>query len=194
MEKFNFKTKLYEVCSNDSLHPLMMCIHFMGGYALACNGHIAIRQSLEYHSIINPQNLEGKNLHHESFKDIMSFESATCMEDGVECKDSDGRTAFFEYYDCKGFDIPGYDDVFKRTNLTSLSFIGFNPEFFYKLSKALYAPDGNIRVRFQGIDKPMLVDVIGIDNQEAIIMPVILNDTLFSEKKPELTGKGGLKE
>jgi hypothetical protein len=179
MEKFNFTTKLHEACANDPLRPVMMCVHFSGGWALASNGHIAIRQSLEYHSIIDPEHLDGKSLHHESFRDIMSFEFATCTEDGIECKDSDGRSAFFNYFDRKGTEIPNYDSIFKKTSLVSLTFIGFSPENFHKLSKALYAPHGNIRVQFQGVDKAMLVDVIGIDNQEGVLMPVILSDSLF---------------
>jgi hypothetical protein len=179
MEKYNFTTKLYEACSSDPIRPIMMCVHFSNGFACAANGMIAIRQSLEYHSIIDPENLDNKSIHRESFKQIMGFEFATANEDGVECKDSDGRAAFFEYFDRKGAEIPDYDKVFQKVNLVHLPFIGFNPEQFYKLSKALYAPTLNIRVRFQGIDKAMLVDVIGVENQEAIIMPVILNDSLF---------------
>ena len=178
MEKYNFSTKLYEACDTDPVRPTFMCVHFISGFAYASNGCIAVKQSMEYHSVIDDHFLEGKSIHKESFKQIMTFQFATCNEDGIECKDSDGRSAFFEYFDCKG-DMPDFEKNFQKTSLKSLTFIGFDPEQFHKLSKALYAPNGNIRVQFQGVDRAMLVDVIGIENQEAIIMPVILNDSLF---------------
>lgn len=179
MEKYNFTTKLYEVCSKDELSPINNCVHFLNGFALATDGHMAIRQSLEYHSIINPEILDNKSMHRENFKAIMQFDIAECNEDGIQCKDKDGRTAFFEYFDRQGKEIPNFDSVFNNLQATQLSFIGIKPEFLYKMSKALYSPDGIVRIRFNGVDKAILIDAIGVDNQDAIVMPAILNGVLF---------------
>lgn len=180
-DKYTFSTKLYEACATDPLRPIFACIHFMNGYAYASEGHIAIRQSLEYHSIINPELLDGKSLHKDNYKAIMGFEIAEANEDGIQCKDTDGRTAFFEYFKLEE-EQPNFDSVFNQAQskgVTSVHFIGFNPILLIKLSKALYAPDNNIRCRFTGIDTHILVDVIGVENQDAIMMPCILQDSLF---------------
>lgn len=179
MEKFTFTTKLNECCSTDPLRPTFNSVHFMNGYACATDGKIAIRQSLEYHTIINPELLDGKSLHRDNYKSVMTFEISEATEDGISCKDIDGRTAFFEYQKLEG-DQPNYDSIFsvQRPN-TALNFVGISPALLTKLSKAIYTPSGAVRFRFTGIDTPILVDAVGVDNQEAIIMPAILEDTLF---------------
>jgi hypothetical protein len=182
-EKYTFSTKLHEACANDPLRPIFACVHFMNGFACASEGHIAIRQSLEYHSIINPEMLDGKSLHKDNYKAIMGFEFAEANEDGIQCKDTDGRTAFYEYFKLEG-DQPNFDKIFSDATskgVKSVHFIGFNPVLLAKLAKALYCPDENIRCRFTGIDTTVLVDAVGVENQEAIIMPAILQDTLFNQ-------------
>lgn len=184
-EKYTFSTKLHEACATDPIRPVFACVHFMNGFACASEGHIAIRQSLEYHSIINPEMLDGKSLHKDNYKAIMGFEFAEANEDGIQCKDTDGRTAFFEYFDMKDQEQPNFDKIFNDSGskgVKSVHFIGFNPTYLLKLSKALYCPDGNIRCRFTGIDTAILVDAVGIENQEAIIMPAILEDSLFNNQ------------
>lgn len=179
MNKYNFTTKLHEACAKDELRPLLNCVHFSGGFAYASNAHLLIKQSLEYHSILNPEMLDNKSIHRENYKNILSFDIAECNKEGVECKDKDGRTAFFSYFDREDQEIPAFDEVLQKTSLVQLSFIGIQPKWFKVLSNALHSTDGNIRMRFQGIDRPILIDAIGIEDQEAIIMPVILEDVLF---------------
>lgn len=179
--KQTFNTKLHEVCSTNKLQPIMNCIYFDCGFAYASNSHIAIKQSLEYQSVLNPELLDGKLLHRENYKSIMAFDIAECGEDGIDCKSTSGAAAFFEYYTPGEKEkIPDFDAVIRtKFGLTQLSFIGINPDYLLKLTKALYAPLGNIRCQFTGLDKPIKVDVIGIENQEAILMPYVLTDSLF---------------
>lgn len=179
MESQNFTTKLYEVCSNDELRPILMCVHFMDGFAYASDSRMVIKQSLEYHSIINPVLLDGKSIHKDNYKAIMQFETATCDDSGVACVDNDGRTAFFEYFDRKGIELPNFESYLKPAGQKSIEFIGITPEFLHKLSKAMHSPSGSLRLQFQGVDKVILIDAVGIDNQFGAIMPAILNDTLF---------------
>jgi hypothetical protein len=180
-EKKSFTTKLYEVCADDELRPVMMCVHFKGGFAYASDGHIAIKQSLDYHLIHGQECLEDKSIHKDNYKAIMGFEKATCDDSGVSCEDKDGRTAFYEYFDRKGVEIPNFEAVLKPTGQKSVEFIGIKPEFLARLTKALHTPTGSVRLQFQGIDKAILVDVVEIVDQEAIIMPAILNDSLFGK-------------
>ena len=179
--KRSFNTKLHEVCNDDKLRPILQCVYFDNGFAYASNGHIAIKQSLEYQSLLNPENLDGKLLHRDNYKSVMSFEIAECFDDGIACRNKSGAIANFEFYKpAEGEKIPKFETILNlKKGTKSISFIGFNPEYFIKLSKALYAPQGNIRVQFTGVDSAILVDVIGIEDQNAIIMPYLLNDTLF---------------
>lgn len=183
-EKYTFNTKLYEVCADkeEKLRPAMQCVHFKNGFAFAGNGIIAIRQTLDFQSIAEKQALEGKLLHKDSFKAIMGFEMAEANDEGINCWNENGQTAFFKYYTPKdGEMVPDWDAYFKKPRgLTSLTFVGIDPEQFAKLCKALYAPAGNIRLQFTGVSTAIMVDVVGIEDQVGSIMPVILNDTLFS--------------
>lgn len=180
-QKGTFNTKMYEVCSTDKARPIMNCVFFDNGFAYATNGHAAIKQSLDYQGVLNPENLDGKYLHRENYKAVMGFDYAACGDDGIECKNVSGAIAYFEYY------VPGIEEtrpdieaaINTKHSLKQLSFIGINPDFLIKLTKALHAPGGNIRCQFTGIDTPIKVDVIGVDDQKAILMPYILTDTLF---------------
>ena len=179
MDRENFNTKLHEVCSTDELRPIMMCVHFVNGFAYAADSSICIKQSLEYHSIINPESLEGKSIHRDSYKNIMQFEKAECTEEGILCSDPDGRKAFFEYFKRDG-DIPDFDKLFKGFKETKVPFIGMNPKLINRLSAAMHSIDGILRLRFQTLDKAIFIDCVGIPNQEGILMPALINDTLFT--------------
>lgn len=181
MEKQTFKTKLYEVCCDDELRPVMVCVHFKNGFAYASNGCMVVKQSLEYHTIKGIEFLEGKSLHKDNYKAIMGFEVAECNEEGVACADSDGRTAFFEYFDLKGANMPNFEEVLKPIGQKSIEFIGINPEYLAKIGKAMHVPTNALRLQFQGVDKGILIDTPDIENQWALLMPAIINDSLFAK-------------
>lgn len=181
-QKYTFNTKLYECCAaNDDIRPMMKCVHFENGYAYASDGGVCIKQSLSFQSVQFPEELDGKSIHKDNYKSVMAFEIAECTETGIECRNSDGQVAFFEYYQPKeGEKIPDFEAVLNpKKGIISLSFIGYHSDRFSKVIKALHAPGGNIRLQFTGIDSGILIDVIGVDEQKAIVMPAILNDTIF---------------
>lgn len=178
MDKKTFTLKLHEACSDDELRPLMMCVHFQNGFAYASDSHLVIKQSLEYHTIINPECLEGKSIHKDNFKAIMGFENAEATPDGVACSDNDGRTAFYEYYNRKDMQPPDFESVLRPLGIKLIDFIGISPKYFEKIEKAMHSPTGIFRLSFQGVDRCILIDVPDIENQWAVLMPAILNDTL----------------
>lgn len=181
-KKYTFNTKLYECCAhNDDIRPMMKCVHFENGYAYASDGGVCIKQSLSFQSILLPEELDGKSMHKDNYKAVMAFEIAECTDTGIECKNADGQAAFFEYYTPRnGEKIPDFEAILKpKKGITNLSFIGYHADRFSKLMKALYAPEGNIRLQFTGIDTGILIDVVGLDEQQAVIMPTILNSTIF---------------
>ena len=180
-KKNTFNTRLNEVCGDDDLRPVLQCVQFVNGFAYATNGNITIKQTLEYQSVLNKEMLEGKLLHRDSFKAIMGFEIAECTDMGIECKNANGQTAFFDYYNPPvDQPIPDLERIMKQVrSLTTLSFIGINPEMLNKLTKAMYNPYNNMRIQFTGINSPMLVDAVGIEGQEALLQPIILEASLF---------------
>jgi len=179
-KKYTFTTKLYEVCADDKLRPLMQCVHFKDGFAYASNGYISIKQTLELHSVMNKELLEDKSIHKDSYKAIMAFEIAECNEEGIYCKNTSGQTAFFGYFDRMGEMIPNFEKAMQTgKGLTSLSFIGLDPDLLNKLSKAIYNPSNNMRMQFTGIDSAIIIDAVGVDGQSARLAPRMINDSLF---------------
>lgn len=179
MEKDNFTTALHEICSKDELRPAYNCIHFINGYAYATDGSMAIKQSLEYHSILAPENLNGNAIHRESYKEIMKFDFAEATDEGIKCTDTDGRTAFFEYFNLENQKPLNFEAIIDNFSAKGVDFIGFSAEKIYKMKKAFHTLDGFLKFDFAGIDKAMRITAIGLDNQVGIIMPAILNSTMF---------------
>lgn len=182
--KQTFNTKLHECAGDDAdkLRPMFQCIHFENGYAFVTDGVVAIKQTLSFQSILNPENLDGKSIHKNSFKQIMAFEIAQANDEVIECWNENGQHVYFEYYERKPDEQPpSMDKIMKlKTGLTQLGFIGIEPDNLKRIKSAMYVPPGHsIRLQFTGIDRAILVDVPGVDEQEAILMPVVINGTLF---------------
>lgn len=183
-EKQTFKTKVFECYAgnDDKLRPAMQCVHFENGYAYASNGMMAIKQALSLHSILDPQELDGNSLHRDSYKAIMSFEIAQVSPDGVNCWNENGQTAFYEFYQFSENDKrPNIDAILSpKRGLTSLDFLGINPDLLGRIYKALYIPaDHTVRMQFTGIDSLIIIDVPGVDEQTAGLMPSVINGVLF---------------
>lgn len=171
---------MHEACGSDELRPILMCVHFKDGFAYSSDANVIVKQSLEYHTIINPEFLEGKSVHKDNYKAIMQFEKAECNEEGISCSDSDGRTAFFEYFHRVCGEIPNFDSILKPIGQKSVEFIGINPECLHRISRAMHVPSGSLRLQFQGVDRGVLIDSPEIPNQWGLLAPTIINDTLFS--------------
>jgi hypothetical protein len=182
--KNTFTTKLYECCSDDKLRPLMQCVHFINGMAYASDGMVSIRQTLEYHTILEPDFLEGKSLHKNNYKAIMSFEEAVATDEGIECFNENGQRAFFEYYTPpEEMKVPNFEAMFDHIpGQNSLSFIGFEFEKVNRACKALFCPNKKFRMQFTGIDTYILIDVDEWEEQLALIMPVVPEPILSMDK------------
>lgn len=180
-EKHTFNTKLHECCGTDPIRPAFQCVYFKNGFAYATDGYVCIKQTLTLQGVFGVENLEGKAIHRDSYKDIMGFEEVECNEDGIECCNANGQKVFFEYYpENPDNPAPNFEAYLKgRKGPIALDFIGIDFSLFEKLQKALYAPGGNIRLQFTGIDSHIIVDAIGVEDQIATMMPKILESTLW---------------
>lgn len=176
-DRFNFAAPIQLACADDPLRPIMECVHFMNGFAYASNAYLLIKQSLEYSQVQDIHLLEGKSIHRDSFKEILTYQTATATEDGIQCKDDNDREAF--YYYAKVDKIPEFEKTLSSHSCKGVDFIGMNPKHMAIVSKALIGADKAIRINFNGIDKGMLIEVLDYENQVAFLMPVPLEPTLF---------------
>jgi hypothetical protein len=175
--KFTFNTKLYLCCSDDENRPAMNCIHFKEGFAYATNAYVAIKQSLEYSQIINPEMLNGKSLHSDSYRAIMSYDIAQCEEEGVLCKSDDGQEAFFTYHKLDYVKIPDIEKFIqsrKERKNEMVEYIGLNPKYLNDLYKAMCFESG-VQLTFCENNGPVMVTAPNFDNQIGVIMPVDLS-------------------
>lgn len=184
MEKCNFTTKLYKCCSKDKGEDVRLwpkAVHFRNGFAYASEGHVLIKSSLEYHSVIEPDKLEGHSIHRDNFREIMKFEFAECSDDGISCKNTDGQVAFYEYMNMENEKIPDFDKVIPiiDNKLSNLNQIGLAPKYIEMLSAAMYTDTGYFRYRFTGANTAVVVDATGFHGQVGIIMPIALSDSIF---------------
>lgn len=181
-QKFNFTTKLHKCCSNDKeeLRPWSKAIHFIGGYAYATDSNVLVKTSLEYQNVIAPENLDGKSIHKDNFREILKFEIVECCEDGVSCKNNDGQVAFYEYIEFKDVKIPDFDKVIPdKSKVIEINQIGIDPKNVERCTSAMYSDSGAYRLRFTGAGSAILVDVVGYSEQIGIIMPRLLSDSIF---------------
>ena len=182
--KNTFITKLWECCSNDQLRPLMQCVHFSDGLAYASDGMVIIRQTLEYHSILEPEFLEGKSIHKNNYKAIMAFENAVCNAEGIECYNTNGQTAFFAYYEpSEEMKTPNFEAMFRHLpGMVQLSGIGIDIDLMARACKALFCPSKKYTLQFTGIDSYILVEVDKWPEQTAIVMSHCPEPTLPLKK------------
>jgi len=175
--KLNFTSQLHLACADDNLRPVMCCVCFKDGWAYASDGHILIKQSLELHSIINPEKLEGKAIHKESFKQILAYNIAEVHDDYILCVD-EGRKAEFLF--SKVGDFPNYEAVIPVGDLEGTTFIGINHKYVNIAGKVLHGSEYGMRMKFRGYNKAIILTTEGYrEEQLAIIMPIMLEPTLF---------------
>jgi len=179
-ETYNFASKLHLAASKDELRPVMGCIHFINGYAYVSDGYILIKQNLIYSSILDSENLEGKSLHRDTFKEVLVYDTVTAKKDGLECTDNEGRKTFFAYQAHDKERIPNFEKLLEDFEVNPVEFIGFKPSFLKVICDSIFgAKEFGVKVQFNGISKGMLISVPGFDEQQAFLMPLLLNETLF---------------
>lgn len=176
--KFNFKTNLHLLTSDDDLRPVMSLIHFEDDFAYATNAHVLIKQHTSHHTIINPENLNGKAIHRRVFQLVkQKFDVVTATEEGLQCADECGNKAFFEYADPeqKNF-VNNMEAVIPKTESVEVKEIGMNLHLLNLLRKGMVLSDMGCKFRFFGKNRAILIESCGIKDQVGLIMPVMITD------------------
>lgn len=109
---FNKGIKLHLACANDLIRPVMNCIYFKDGYAIASNGKILIKACLN--EICNfreeeKELLDGKLISAKNFKEIIKHNIIEIEEDGFHAIYDDWDIKYrFANIDSK---YPNYNEV-----------------------------------------------------------------------------------
>lgn len=176
-EKYNFTTPLHLACSDDDLRPALGSVYFIDGYAYASNGYMIVKQTINYHTVINPENLNGKTIHRDSFKQIMDFGYATAEEDGISCKDDDGREAFFPYSQISS--PTDFASIMPPIKLVEKSVIGLTPKFLAVAAKVLSgAKQNGFKVSMIEGEK-ICITTPFYDSQMVIIALMLIQEGVF---------------
>jgi hypothetical protein len=163
---------LFLACCNDKTEnrPVMGHVHFVAGYSYASNGQILVKQSFEYLNIGSIENLNGRSLHRDVFKELCRCDTAMATSEGVECIKS-GLKLMLPYGVCEG-NVPNYDSVIPASVPVSIAKLMISAASLETASKCLYT-NGNDRVNldFHGEDRVIVMTVGGHPNQLALVMP-----------------------
>lgn len=178
LTKFNFKSNLHQLACKDSFRPDMGHIYFKDGYMWVTDAHILLKQSIDHSSIIDPEHLEGKNIHHSIYQMIKGkFQYVTATPEGLSCKDLFGNKVMFSYSISS---TPDFADNMKSVIPTGkpveVNEIGMNLNIINRLRKGMVMSNMGCKFEFFGKNKAILVTANGIENQTGLIMPVMIND------------------
>lgn len=109
---FNKGIKLHLACANEPIRPVMSCIYFKDGYAIASNGKILIKACLNEICNFSEEKkkfLEGKLISAKNFKEIIKHTIIEIEEDGFHAIYDDWNIKYkFVTVDMK---YPNYNEV-----------------------------------------------------------------------------------
>lgn len=176
-DKHNFTAPLQLACANNDFRPALYCVHFLNGYAYASDGHILAKQSLELHTILNPEKLNGKGINKDSFKQILQFKIVEAHDDHILCID-EGRRAKFMYF--KGAAAPNFEAVIPTGETLPVHYFGINPKYLTVAGKILHGSNNGVKMTFKGNNKACILTTEEYkEEQLVLIMPMILEPVLF---------------
>ncbi len=180
-EKHNFSAPLHKACGNEDFRPAFSYVHFVNGYAYASNGRIAVKQSMaDYCTVIDAEMMNGHAIHKDSFQDIIKYEIAQANDEGIECWDEDGKKAFYPYLPAdSNVKTPNFDAVFAQVSPTPCKMFGINPAYFAIADKVLIHGSTAVRVTLSGMNQPIMLECDEYPNQQVMIMPMTIDETLF---------------
>ena len=172
----NFASHLYLACCHkkDSWQPAFQYVHFQNDYAYATDGNVLAKQALYYSGVIDKENLNGKKIHKDVFKNILKFDVATAKVDGIECyENATGATTFFKY-DNGDHKAPNFEIVI-NDDYESVAFVGIDPKHIQIADKCLareFDRDPSpLEFMFNGCNKPVHITAKNIQDQVFLITP-----------------------
>lgn len=176
-EKRNFKLKMHYGCGADELRPIMSHVYFENGYMVATDAHILVKAAIQHFSDFDKSEvdiLNGKFLHKDTFKKILSINMVNVTEDGVV----DMATKDLYKFADPGKKYPNYEVVMPK-NFAPVKAIGINPKIATKLFKVLDVEDiYSLELNFVSENRGIFLKGLGEHEGalECVLMPVLLNN------------------
>lgn len=176
-EKRNFRLKMHLACGTDDLRPILSHIYFENGFMIATDAHILVKAAIQNFSDLDRSEvdlLNGKFLHRNTFKKLLSCSQVAVTEEGIQ----DLATKDIYRFADPGGKYPNYEAVIP-TEASPISEIGINPKTANKLLQVLSCDDVlSIKLNFTAANRAIKINGIG-DNEGAltcVLMPVMLHD------------------
>lgn len=170
----NFKKPLDLVCSKDKLRPVINHIYFDDGKSVCSDTlTLLIRDlKLDFFTDEEIQQMNGKFLHYEVFKEIFRYNEVRIIDGKIECLKNQVKSVF-EFSKCEN-PYPNYKAVFPEK---------FKPTEQIKLSlKRLsvikkISENENLVFKFSGHNKPVtLTSTDNLIKETILIMPISMSD------------------
>lgn len=175
VEKRNFGLKMQFACGNDDLRPVMQHVYFDNGFMVATDAHVLVKAAAQHFSDFDKSEVEilnGKFIHKNTFKKILSCDQVIVTEEGVQ------DLATKDIYKFATVDIkyPNYNAVIPKET-SPIDYIGISTNIVTRLFKVMQNIDG-VKLLFSGSNRAIKIEGLGEHEGalECILMPRVLPD------------------
>ncbi len=194
-ERRNFGSsfKLHLCCAIDrsDVRQFAHYIHFRDGYAYASDAHILVRADIATicHNLFAEeeiQHLNGKSIHADCYKQLLSESFVTIDEQGFHAKDEAGNEIIYCVRDLStprpntnesAIRVPNFAKIFDDLGEhQETDAIGISSKFLERLVNAM-GGDTQVRIDLNGVSamKVTHISSAGTDDIEGVLMPIWFN-------------------
>ena len=180
-DKRNFKRPLHEACSKIETQPSMNYLIFEDGNIVATDAHVILIQSLYGHGFTESEidQLEGKAIHREVFKDILRYDHIEVVDGSIVAKKGKIKVniKLETLQEQEGDAYVNYKSLIDSASNTcnvEVPIIGFDLNLLARIAKLTLNDLGQVEFNFKGQGKACIVSGIGCDEQ-FLVMPCSLN-------------------
>src|SRR5690606_35096019 len=180
MKTKNFRRKLSIACSNDDLRPVLQCICFDEGFAVATDAHFIVKQSLREHGFneVEIEIMNGKFLHKDAFNEVFRYDNVKVSEEGFNCIDKKNNVNSLIRFSKMESNFPKWKPLFETDKQKEVDEIGLNGALLKRINDISLSWIKTYKFRFYGKNKGIKIiptDLTELD-ECIILMPVMIND------------------
>lgn len=175
---FNKKLRIDYACGSDKLRPAMQLIHFENGYAYATNAHIAVKNKLSECSDLRDDQIEklnGKNLHKDTFREILKYDNIEIDSKGIEVYKSGVYMARYEFAEIKYPDVESVMQSTLDAPIEAKQKILINLKNLELLQKSLFNGNDSV-LEFRQGNNAVIVRPKTESESMGVIMPLYSNE------------------
>lgn len=178
-ERVNFskESKMYIACDNDDLMSWIEYVFFKDGYMYATNAHVIVRNKISECSNLSEDDiyrLNGKCLHRNVYKNILTYDFIKVEDDGIRCQKG-FESCFFQFGNVEKY--PNIESTVREVlskKPISTNEVYINPRSLNIASKCIPHIDG-MKFMFVGdghVENIIIRDLDEMADCVAIVMPL----------------------